>query len=185
MLGAPHPSESITSRAQSAALTIWFKKQILLHVRDAATADTCTTLRSRSACHRSIREQFNVCTRPRGELSSRTFWTLRRSSRHSRRHRASFNSASDPGHGSARLLGRPRDPLVRAVASRHTGPRVPLVGFDDHAAASMDGHVRQAADRLASARSRRAAVARAVRSAGTASRVPKYMSSGVCPQNAE
>ena len=32
------------------------------------------------------------------------------------------------GHGSAPLLERPRDPLVRAVASRRTGPRVPLVG---------------------------------------------------------
>ena len=37
-------------------------------------------------------------------------------------------SGADLGHGFARLLERPRDPLVRAVASRRTGPRVPLVG---------------------------------------------------------
>ena len=53
------------------------------------------------------------------------------------------------------------------------------------AAASSDGHVSQAADRLASTRDRRAAVARAVRSAGTASPVPKYISSGVWLRNAE
>jgi hypothetical protein len=55
----------------------------------------------------------------------------------------------------------------------------------NQAAASMDGHVPQVADRLASARARRAAAARAVRSAGTASPLPKYISSGVCPRNAE
>ena len=77
----------------------------------------------------------------------------------------------------------------RAVASRRTGPRVPMVGrrsaVGDQAAASIDGHVPQAADRLASTRARRAAAARDVRSAGTASPVPKYISSGVCPRNAE
>jgi hypothetical protein len=53
------------------------------------------------------------------------------------------------------------------------------------AAASTDGQVLQAADRLASTRARRAVAARDVRSAGTASPVPKYISSGVCPRNAE
>jgi hypothetical protein len=65
------------------------------------------------------------------------------------------------------------------------GPRIPSVGCRHHAAASIDGHVLQAADRLASARARRAATAPDVRSAGTASPVPKYISSGVCPRNAE
>ena len=51
-----------------------------------------------------------------------------------------------------------------------------------HAAALIDGHVWQAADRLASTRARRAAAARAVRSAGTSCPVPKYISSGVCPR---
>ena len=41
------------------------------------------------------------------------------------------------------------------------------------------------ADRLASRRARRAAAARDVRSLGTASPVPKYISFGVCPRNAE
>jgi hypothetical protein len=50
-----------------------------------------------------------------------------------------------------------------------------------HAAASTDGHVSHDADRFASTRLRRAAAARDVRSAGTASPVPKYISSGVCP----
>ncbi len=54
-----------------------------------------------------------------------------------------------------------------------------------HAAASTDGHVSHDTDRLASARVRRAAAARDIRSAGTASPVPKYISSGVCPRNAE
>jgi hypothetical protein len=54
-----------------------------------------------------------------------------------------------------------------------------------HAAASTDGHVSHDADRFASTRLRRAAAARDVRSAGTASPVPKYISSGVCPRNAE
>ena len=54
-----------------------------------------------------------------------------------------------------------------------------------HAAASTDGHVSHDADRLASMRVRRAAAARNVRSAGTASPVPRYISSGVCPRNAE
>ena len=77
----------------------------------------------------------------------------------------------------------------RAIASRLTAARVPVVGrrsaVGDHAAASIEGHVPQAADRLASTRARRAAAARDVRSAGTASPVPKYISSGVCPRNAE
>jgi hypothetical protein len=38
-----------------------------------------------------------------------------------------------------------------------------------------DGHVSQAADRLAATRVRRAAAARAVKSAGTASPMPKYL----------
>jgi hypothetical protein len=54
-----------------------------------------------------------------------------------------------------------------------------------HAAASTDGHLPHDADRFASTRVRRAAAARDVRSAGTASPVPKYISSGVCPRNAE
>ena len=77
----------------------------------------------------------------------------------------------------------------RAAASRRTGSPVPVgarrSAFDGHAAALSDGHVPQAADRLASTRARRAATARDVRSAGTASAVPKYISSGVWPRNAE
>jgi len=48
-----------------------------------------------------------------------------------------------------------------------------------HAAGLTDGHVSQDADRFASTRVRRAAAARDVRSAGTVSPVPKYISSGV------
>ena len=77
----------------------------------------------------------------------------------------------------------------RSVASRGTGSRVPVVArrspVGDQAAASIEGHMPQAADRFASTRARRAAPARAVRSAGTASPVPKYISSRVCPRNAE
>ena len=103
---------------------------------------------------------------------------------------AAWKSDADSGHSSARLLGRPRDPLLPGSRLPGApGPRVRMVGrrsaVGDHAAASIDGHVRQAADRLASTRARRAAATRVVRSAGTASPVPKYISSGVCPRNAE
>ena len=77
----------------------------------------------------------------------------------------------------------------RAAASRRPSPPDPVRGrrpaLRGHAAASIDGHVTQAADRLAFTRARRAAAARDVRSAGTVSPVPKYISSGVCPRNAE
>jgi hypothetical protein len=63
-------------------------------------------------------------------------------------------SGADLGHGSARLLELPRDPLVRAVASRRTGGS-PWSAVGDHAAAWMEGQVAQAADRLAAARARR------------------------------
>ena len=78
--------------------------------------------------------------------------------------------------GSARLLGRPRDPPVLGSPrdARARGFRWSAVG--DQAAASAAGHVPQVADRLASARARRAAAARAVRSAGTASPLPKSSS---------
>jgi hypothetical protein len=70
----------------------------------------------------------------------------------------------------------------RAVSSRRAGPRVLVVrtrlARADQAAASIEGHVPQAADRFASTRTRRAATARDIRSAGTASPVPKYISSG-------
>ena len=70
-------------------------------------------------------------------------------------------------------------------SARRTGPWRPRGRNDGHAAASTDGHVAHDADRLASTRARRAAAARDVRSAGIASPVPKYISSGVCPRNAE
>ena len=56
--------------------------------------------------------------------------------------------------------------------------------FRGHAAASRDGHVSHDADRFASARVRRAVAARAVRSAGTASPVPKYISGPRWPADA-
>ena len=92
----------------------------------------------------------------------------------------------DPGHGSGHLLVRRAVPGSPGFAARRTGPWRPHGGRNDgHAAASTDGHVAHDADRLASTRARRAAAARDVRSAGIASPVPKYISSGVCPRNAE
>ena len=78
------------------------------------------------------------------------------------------------------------EPPVRRSRPR----RAPAASGDrlrlrDHAAASVVAHLPHAADRLASTRARRAAAARAVRSAGTASPLAKYISSGVCPRNAE
>jgi hypothetical protein len=120
------------------------------------------------------------------ELSPRTFWNLARE----------FSSFGRQGRGRLRaalisdtvLPVSSGDRAIRLslpVASRRTGPRVPWSAVGDQAAVSMDGHVPHAADRLASAPARRAAAARAVRSVGTASPLPKYISSGVCPRNAE
>src|SRR5262249_19952130 len=81
------------------------------------------------------------------------------------------------GPGSSRLLFPTQGPVGLTVGT--------TVRTRCHAAASTDGHLSHAADRLASARVRRAAVARDIRSAGAASPVPKYISSGVCPRNAE
>ena len=82
-----------------------------------------------------------------------------------------------------------RSPTLPASPPRCTRRRAPQSerwsGLHGHAAASTDGHVPQAADRLAPTRARRAAAARNFRSGGTASPVPKYISSGVCPRNAE
>ena len=69
--------------------------------------------------------------------------------------------------------------------SEARAPEFPWSVVGHHAAASTDGHVMQAAERLVSARALRAETACALRSAGTASPVPKYISSGVCPRNAE
>ena len=133
--------------------------------------------------------QQHAATRLAPELSARTFCTFPREFSSFRRQGRPRESDADPGHGSARLLGRPRDPLLRGRRLQTRGPRDPVVGRRSarpgHAAASTDGHVAHDADRLASPRVRRAAAARAVRSAGTASPVPKYISSGVWPRNAE
>ena len=74
---------------------------------------------------------------------------------------------------------------VQDARARRPSARKARSAIGGHAAVSSDGHVSQAADRLASARARRAATAPDVRCAGTASPVPKYISSGVCPRNAE
>jgi hypothetical protein len=88
---------------------------------------------------------------------------------------------------------RPGPPLMGGARSGSLGDRLEArefaiataVSSRGHAAALSDGHVSQDAARLASTRARRAAAARDIRSAGTASLVPKYISSGVCPRNAE
>ena len=53
--------------------------------------------------------------------------------------------------------------------------------FHGHTDVSTNGHVSHDVNRLASTRVHRAAAARDRRSPGTASPVPKYISSGVCP----
>ena len=78
-------------------------------------------------------------------------------------------------------------PILPAGAARHTPPnsydsRTALRG---QAAASAAGHSAQTVDRLSSTRAVRATVAPARKSAGTASPVPRYISSGVWPRNAE
>ena len=121
------------------------------------------------------------------ELSPRTFCTFAREFSPFTARGCSW-ATSDSRDGFGRVVERPHDPFPPSPQKR-TGPRalrscVPSA-VGGHAAVSRDGHVRQAADRLAPARARRAVSAPAVRSAGTASPVPKYISSGVCPRNAE
>ena len=81
-----------------------------------------------------------------------------------------------------RICGRPQHQRPQRERTFQQAQRSALAG---HAAASTDGHLSHDADRLASPRVRHAAAARDIRSAGTASPVPKYISSGVCPRNAE
>src|SRR5687767_5645357 len=103
----------------------------------------------------------------------------RASSRHSDGKGLLGQSNADPNTVLPRRPGYSGDRSIQAVAldtHRPTGPvvrRQSAVG--DHAAASMDGHPPHAADRLASTRARRAAAARDIRSAGTASPMPKYI----------
>jgi hypothetical protein len=84
---------------------------------------------------------------------------------------------------SSRSCSRTRSGLALAVS------RAPMRSSseqtEDHATALSEGHVAQNADRLAAARARRAASACSAKSAATVFPVPKYISSGVCPRNAE
>jgi hypothetical protein len=124
---------------------------------------------------------------PRGQRSSLHGHSgfLRASSRH-------FSSASrdraTKGIGFGEGLGPSQDTAVGFSLNSVEAQEFAIaraVGFPDHAAALIDGHVVQDADRLASRRARRAASARDVSSPGTASPLPKYISSGVWPRNAE
>jgi hypothetical protein len=115
------------------------------------------------------------------ELSPQTFCTFPREFSSERRKGVGPRSDFVPEPGSADLLvprAIPRPPgcrprMYKPVAvrsdSRSTRPR------------TAEGHISRHADRLASTRARRAAAARYRRFAGTASPLPKYISSGVCP----
>ena len=123
------------------------------------------------------------------ELPPRTFCTFPREFSSLRRPGPLSGSERNPRQALHIYSCDVRSPVSPGFAPRRTGQRVPAVGrgsgVGDQAAASIEGHVPQAADRLVSTRARRAAAARKDRSAGTASPVPKYISSGVCPRNAE
>lgn len=137
---------------------------------------------------RNLNEVFgenDPVRRRKAELSPRTFCTFPREFPSIRRQGSAVGHNSDPRQGSVHLLVRRASRFSRhrlqthgPVGSPSSEPRSALHG---HATASMKGHVSHDADRFASTRVRRAATARDVRSAGTASPVPKYISSGVCP----
>src|SRR4030095_9626644 len=105
--------------------------------------------------------------------------------------RAANGQRPDPSTGVPPIpLVRPTVPGSSDFTSKHSGPAAsPLSerrsAFHAHAAALTEGHLPHDAVRLASTRARRATAARDNRSPGTASPVPKYISSGVCPRNAE
>jgi hypothetical protein len=134
----------------------------------------------------SFRKKSEPSWRP-AELSARTFCTFAREfSSISGKGRPRENDADPdtvlPVYSSDRAI-RSSEAVAPDEWARGTRGRKAV--RPGHAAASTDGHVAHDADRLASPRVRRAAAARAVRSVGTASPVPKYISSGVCPRNAE
>jgi hypothetical protein len=119
------------------------------------------------------------------ELSSRTFGAWSREFSHSKAcKRHALDSESDPGDappmGGHRSEVQPRsawgDPCATPCWKPVNGRRY---------AALRDGHAVQDADRFPFMRARRAAAAGDASSAGTAAPVPKYISSGVCPRNAE
>src|SRR4029453_13771876 len=125
------------------------------------------------------------------ELSSWTFCTFPRElSPFRRQGTATWQRPFDPRHGSAFALVRRAVPSSSRLRLQTHAP-VGTPGSErrsahrGHAAASTDGHVSHLAARFASRRVRRAAAARALRSAGTVPPVPKYFSAGVCPRNVE
>jgi hypothetical protein len=102
------------------------------------------------------------------------------------RGRSTGGGASDPGHDSAyRLADVPSRCFRRHLDAARRPRSEQRSPHRRQAAASTDGHASHDADWFASRRVRRAAAAPVVRLAGTASPVPKYISSGVCPRNAE
>ena len=62
---------------------------------------------------------------PAAELSARTFCTFPREFSSFRRQGRPRENDADPRHGSARLLGRPRDPLLRGRRLQTRGPAGP------------------------------------------------------------
>jgi hypothetical protein len=132
---------------------------------------------------------------PGAELSSQTFWSFVREfsslsaapGDHVRQRRLSTEWRSTvvglwtlfcPGSCDRTRSGS----RIRLESHAYARPRGQA---EDHATALSDGHVVQNADRLAATRARRAASACAARSAATVSPMPKYISSGVWPRNAE
>ena len=102
--------------------------------------------------------------------------------------RSLTNGEPDPRHGCIPLLVGPR--VVRSLGGALEAYESARAGVatavgSPYAAVLSAGHVSQVTDRLACRRARRAASARAASSAGIASPVPKYISSGVWPRNAE
>ena len=121
------------------------------------------------------------------ELSPQTFWIF------AREFSSSEAAANGPPTPIPATVLSVRSSDLRSRFSQQSLPDARVCGsswsdrrsaLGRQATASTGGHVWQAADRFASTRARRAAAARAVKSAGTASPVPKYISSGVCPRNA-
>jgi hypothetical protein len=123
------------------------------------------------------------------ELSPRTFCTFAREFPSFRQGAANANGQRpDPGQGSAHLARATCGPRFSDFASRRSGPWRPR-------GRNRGQHSMVTRPRRLTGISRTTpfgwlqrvsgAAARDIRSAGTASPVPKYISSGVCPRNAE
>ena len=117
-----------TRRAGAVTLvsSLWTTSQFAACCINAARAGRSVLANSSTISH-CVDAGSGVCRS--AQLSLRTFWLFAREfSSFRRQGGGATKSGAGLGHGSARLPGDRAIRLSPAVASRRTGPRVPVVG---------------------------------------------------------